>query len=138
MSAMIRPSDIDTTKHFWKSFGRQESEISGRMLVKFCQERDDTWAPVDKVELDEWAGEDFWFNGLDQGDNPYLELDGDIVRITDRFIKTAFGARGKLSRPEELDDEEEEFASDRYAPALRPSDVRGPQGPLMARPEEDD
>ena len=100
---VIRPSHIDTSDHFWDTFDNRETEASARLIVTFCQEREgDDWRSFTKKELDERFKEDFWFNKLTEpkGDYAYLERKGGTVRVTDRFIKTCFGSRGVLRRPE--------------------------------------
>jgi len=99
MSVQIKPSDIDSTKHFFDTFGHNETEVSARLIVKFLQERGDTWESFTQKELDTRFEEDFWFNKLTnpKGEQAYLEFDGDNIRVTDRFIKKVFGFAGKLA-----------------------------------------
>jgi hypothetical protein len=64
----IQPQDIDTTKHFWDAFGRLEKEISANFIVRFCQERNEGWAPFTYAEIEtfynKYGFKDFDFNGL--------------------------------------------------------------------------
>jgi len=68
----VKPSDIDVSNHFWDAFDHMETEISARWIVRFLQDRDDTWGPFTREELEAYytapgrrpAGERFNFNRL--------------------------------------------------------------------------
>ena len=67
----IRPSDIDTSKHFWDTFGHLETEVSARYIVRFCQERG-SWRAFTFRQINKFYqrsrktihGQDFSFNRL--------------------------------------------------------------------------
>lgn len=64
----IRPSDIDTSKHFFNAFGKTETEISAMWIVQFCQNRGAGWEPFSRAEIESFYAQKhkdgFTFNGL--------------------------------------------------------------------------
>lgn len=48
----IKPSDIDTSEHFWDAFGQMETETSARWVERYCQQNGDSWAPFSREDLD--------------------------------------------------------------------------------------
>lgn len=71
----IKPSDIDTSRHFWGAFGNMEREVSARWIVRYCQQAG-SWEGFTERQLQDFynqergkaghAPEAFWFNGLDR------------------------------------------------------------------------
>lgn len=49
--ARIRPSDMDTSRHFWNAFDHAETEVSANWLVQFLTETGDTWRAFTLDEL---------------------------------------------------------------------------------------
>lgn len=41
----IQPRDIDGSKHFFGAFGHNETEISAGWIIRFLQERNQSWRP---------------------------------------------------------------------------------------------
>ncbi len=39
----IRPEHIDTDNHFFEAFGHYETEVSARVIVEFCKEKNGGW-----------------------------------------------------------------------------------------------
>lgn len=70
---LIKPQDIDTSDRFWDTFGKVETEISARYLVKLAQKKGG-WDPFTKEEINAFSGEDFWFNGLVSSADPEHSL----------------------------------------------------------------
>ena len=53
MTVVICPSNIDTSKPFWNTFGHSETETSALWIVRFCQEvNGDSWKPFTLQALD--------------------------------------------------------------------------------------
>lgn len=104
MIIAIAPKDINTKYHWFETFGRMKREISARMLVKFCQHKNPNAWPDDlsisKTELDKWADEDFWFNGLDDDSKgkPFILIDGDKVTLTSEFIALCYSKNKKYEK----------------------------------------
>ena len=84
----IKPSDIDTSQHFWDAFGNRETEISALWIVRFCQDRN-SWEPFTYDELNSFCKAkghrgDFWFNRL--GKKDFIQKIDNLHHITHRFI----------------------------------------------------
>ena len=94
----IKPSDIDTSQHFWDAFGNYETEVNARWIVRFCQDRD-SWEPFTYDELNSFCEEnghkgDFWFNRL--GKEDFIQKKGYLYHhITHRFICRCYEASPK-------------------------------------------
>jgi len=93
--SVIKPNDIDTSKHFFGAFGNMETEISANYIVRFCQERGN-WEPFSYDELNGFCQRvghkgDFWFNRL--GKDGFVEkvTDG-LYHITHRFVCRCYEA----------------------------------------------
>lgn len=87
----IRPSSFQTTTHWVGTFDNYERETSARLLVKYCQQpkfKDEWPAVISKPDLDKWAEEDFWFNGLDS--EGYIKVTGNKVMLTNKFVAQAY------------------------------------------------
>lgn len=111
--ALPSPAEIDTSQHFWDSFGQVEREISARWIVRLCQLHG-SWRPFTFGELQEFYASrlrskshdrGFTFNGLDasgyytfrRGDRifvstpQYIEVDKDgRYRVTEAFIRACY------------------------------------------------
>lgn len=98
----IKPSDIDTSRHFWSAFGNCETEISARWIVRFCQDRN-SWEPFTYDELNSFCAANghkgnFWFNHLIKHDFVQRSMpDGipqkdDLYYVTHRFICRCYEA----------------------------------------------
>lgn len=93
----ILPFDIDTSSHFYDSFGNMETEVSARWIVEYCQQSN-TWARFSHADILRFYNSGitkhvhrFNFNNLD--DPKYLvERDG-YYTVTDKFITTCYGCR---------------------------------------------
>jgi hypothetical protein len=91
----IRPNDIFIGKHLYGSFSKYETEASARIIIKFCQQRNE-WLPFTKTEIDKFSETDFYFNGLLERLVIVLGKDG-LYRVTDDFIE-ACKAAGERNR----------------------------------------
>ena len=77
----LKPTDFQTSEHYWDTFGHAETEISARWIIKFLQHRmsqgevaQNGWAPFTYRELNDFynSGREssgkqrgyFWFNRL--------------------------------------------------------------------------
>ena len=89
----IQPSDINTDQHFFDAFGNTETEISARFLVRMAQQHG-CWFDFTKAEIDEFSGEDFWFNRLTSRQhyhNPPIKQNEDgTYSFTHLFIAKCF------------------------------------------------
>ena len=90
----IRPLHVDTDKHFFGAFGKTETEISAKWIVRLCQEAGG-WKPFTMEQMENFyqttrQQSGFTFNRLlDQG--YIIELDGRLF-ITHEFICKCFMA----------------------------------------------
>ncbi|MFA6594185.1 MAG: hypothetical protein WCT16_02905 [Candidatus Buchananbacteria bacterium] len=86
----IRPSDINATRHLFDAFGHYETEISAVLLVGLAQENGD-WRDFTKAEIDEFSGQDFYFNRLTSSGKPPIKKNGDgTFSFTHEFIARCF------------------------------------------------
>jgi hypothetical protein len=90
----IKPSDIDTSKHFFDAFGKLETETSARLIVLYLQETGNHWVAFSKYELDLRYNEDFYLNGLDSRGFLKERQDG-IYEVTDDFVYRCWKASPK-------------------------------------------
>lgn len=52
---MIRPENIKSdADHFWNTFDNNETEISAQWIVRFCQNRNQGWAPFTYEEINQF------------------------------------------------------------------------------------
>jgi len=91
----VSPDHINTGRHLFDSFGKQETEISANWLVRFCQERGKGWQSFAVADINEFyhangRPEEFRFNGLDT--DGFLALEGDRYSFTHEFVSTCFRA----------------------------------------------
>ena len=85
----IQPSDIDTTRHFWDSFGKYEPETSANLIVRFCQKKG-KWTSFTKKQIDKFTKQDFRFNGLTSRN--YITKTGDKYSPTTAFVSRCYDA----------------------------------------------
>lgn len=88
----IKPSDINSTQHFYDAFGNMETEISARFLVRLAQKNGD-WRNFTKAEIDQFSKHDFWSNRLldDGSNNPPIKDNRDgSYSFTHKFIAKCF------------------------------------------------
>ena len=99
----IRPSNIDTSQHFWNAFGSSETEVSALWIVQFCKQRGgDDWRPFAHADLAAFYCEKkmttagaFRYNQLTygySGTRPWLYEIGGLVHITQDFVVRCFRA----------------------------------------------
>lgn len=98
------PRDIDTNRHFWKSFDNREREISARWIVQLCQTFG-SWRAFTREELElfyaKWHQDGFLFNGLDTMGYVRLGKDGQY-RVTATFVSKCYhSSPGSNSLPEQ-------------------------------------
>lgn len=94
----IKPSDINTLRHFYNSvWQRNETEISARAIVSFCQTRKDgaSWEPFKKADLDKHWEENVWFNGLDNEQAPYIYVEDGEITLTIEFVAACYACSPK-------------------------------------------
>lgn len=89
------PSDIDTSEHFWKAFGKIEAEISARYIVRFFKERDDKdWScgftEHDMDTMYEKAGHGHSFNDNGIYANYCVRRNGRYY-VTEEFVRRCAG-----------------------------------------------
>ncbi|MFA6526764.1 MAG: hypothetical protein WCT26_05165 [Candidatus Buchananbacteria bacterium] len=90
MKYPIKPSDINTKRHFFDAFGKMEAETTANYLVRLAQKNGD-WRNFTKAEIDEFSKHDFWFNGLDQGQHPSIKTNEDgSFSFTHKFVAKCF------------------------------------------------
>ena len=106
-TCLIKPSYIDTTKHFFGAFNNAEREVSANWIVRFCYQRNkDSWEHFWLSDLQSFyeeslPGQRFLLNGLDEIylDKPKygIEVDcgGEGVIIHDKFVVTCYQSAWK-------------------------------------------
>ena len=88
----VKPSDINTNvDHMWDTFGRMETEVSAKWLVKLAQQNGD-WRDFSRTDIVRFSKQDFSFNGLvrrgfirDNGDGTYSFSDQFIEKCYQKF-----------------------------------------------------
>lgn len=64
----IQPEDIDGSRHFFGAFGNRETEISAGWIIRFLQERNQSWKPFKYEDINTFYSKQytdgFWFNRL--------------------------------------------------------------------------
>lgn len=90
----IKPSHINTKKHFWDAFGNTETESSALFIVRLCQAYGN-WFPFSKEELDRISKEDYRFNRLIEFEgkderNFVILGDDNRYRVTHEFIASCY------------------------------------------------
>lgn len=76
---LIKPSDIDTSEHFWESgFNRCEIENAARWLIIRMTER--------SYKFNDWFPKSITHVNVIAGLHSYLEQDGDKRRVTEEFV----------------------------------------------------
>jgi len=117
IKATIKPSDLDISKirHLWGAFDHNETEISARWIVRFCEQAGDTWDDFAEADLvafyREKLGEPketFHFNRL-IGPGPtysivtgrgftgggWITRDGDNLVVTAEFVSRCVSSCSK-------------------------------------------
>lgn len=89
----IKPSDIDTTKHFFEAFGESHTETSASWLVRLAQKNGD-WRNFTKAEIDAFGGHKFFFNELlkdeSRGPSPIKKNEDGSFSFTHEFVARCF------------------------------------------------
>jgi len=88
----VQPEDINTDQHFWDAFGHVETEISAMWIVRFCQERGQSWKPFTYQDIEQFYNngghKDFRFNRLlSQG---YIQEQDGCSIITPAFVERCY------------------------------------------------
>ena len=110
----VQPSYFRTDTHYWNTFGNNETEVSARWLVRFCQDRGD-WGPFPLVHLQAFyeaarrKPEQFHFNRL-TADGYYHHSAGGghwvtqdpVVTVKDGTVTILPGFIGKLLQNADL------------------------------------
>lgn len=52
---MTKPSDIQTERPYYSTFGMWEMEHAARLIVRYLQLHGDAWTPINRSEFDAWA-----------------------------------------------------------------------------------
>jgi len=78
----ITPGMIDSTKHFFDTFGHTETEISARWIVRLAQDKGH-WGPFTVSELQDFyeskgRSEEFYFNKLADLTKGWLTVEGNV------------------------------------------------------------
>lgn len=90
----ITPEDISLDNHFFDAFGKMETEVSARWLVRFALERGEGWKPFTDDDINAYYRKTFpqgtfGFNGLDR--NGWLKLSlGGHYNFTEEFISRCY------------------------------------------------
>jgi cyclopropane fatty-acyl-phospholipid synthase-like methyltransferase len=102
---LIKPSYIDTTKHFFGAFNNSERECSANWIVLFCREKNkDSWEPflVSEIQLfyeQSFPEQMFLFNGLNEiylNKPKYgIEIVEELVTIHDKFVVACYQSAWK-------------------------------------------
>jgi hypothetical protein len=86
MGLKIKPSDIDTSRHFWDAFGKSEIEDEANVVIRFCQHRN-SFRPFDDAEWNSFSNSLNCRLSFEQLVNRKLIVKEDEKwRITDVFI----------------------------------------------------
>ena len=85
---LIQPEYLQTEKSYFDTFGHYETEVSGRLIVRYLACRSDGWAPFTRQELDEFYPEQngFHFNRLTTGNHPDVVQVGDVFTVQNSFV----------------------------------------------------
>lgn len=74
-----KPEDLQTTEHYWDTFGNSETEVSARWIVRFCQARGKGWEPFTYDEINDFyqrerknTNDRFTFNQLVEGTHNHV------------------------------------------------------------------
>lgn len=84
----IKPSDIDSSKHFYNTFDNSETEVSARLLVRLAQQNGD-WRDFTQAEINTLSKHNFCFNRLVTRDKEtdYIKKNDDgSFSFTHKFI----------------------------------------------------
>ena len=104
---LIKPSYIDTSKHFFNAFDNAQREVSANWVVRFCQVcNNDSWQDFALSNLQAFYEEalpnqKFHFNGLDMINLSInrptygVIVDCDRVIIHNRFVAACYQAAWK-------------------------------------------
>lgn len=92
MEIPIKPSHIDTTRHFFDAFGHCETEVSAQLLCKFMQEQGDAWKLFTLAELRSRYGPNFVLNKLVEDNKGLLVKNGNVYEVTAKFVGTCYAA----------------------------------------------
>lgn len=88
----IRPEYINTGDHFWDAFDKSESETAARIIVLFCQQKQDGWTSFSLAEIREYR-QSFKFYSLVNEERGFVILGHDgRYRVTHEFICRCFAA----------------------------------------------
>lgn len=77
------------------TFGKHETEISAKWILRFLEQRDNSFLPFPFTELQQFYEkshkEDFWFNDLTSGNEyykitPEILLEDNICYVSQKFI----------------------------------------------------
>jgi len=55
----IQPKDIDGSKHFFSAFDHTETEVSANWIIRFLQERGQSWRPFSYEDIDAFYARKF-------------------------------------------------------------------------------
>ena len=91
LECVIKPSDIDASKHFADAFGDSATEDSAQVIVHLCQERGD-WGPLSQDELDEHTlrGQFHWRQLLSNG--WVIQRADGLFHVTFGFVARCYAA----------------------------------------------
>lgn len=108
----IKPSDIDTGKHFWGAFGNSETEVSANYIVRLCLQKGG-WFPFTREEIEElyqrFGYKDFWFNRLTEEKFIILNADNKYY-VTKEFVTRCYEASSiKVENGEKIKGGKEEI-----------------------------
>jgi len=83
------PSSIPTDRDWMSTFNHCETEVSARLLTKFCQENGNNWGPIKQEDLDKFdSNGEFYLNGLD--DCKWVIIKDGVIFITEAFVDRCY------------------------------------------------
>lgn len=96
-SLPLQPKHIDASKHFFDAFGRNETEVSAGCIIRFFQERGESWEPFTQDAINAFYSEtDFWLHD-DLLLNEWIKRDDQgNFHVTVEFIATCYRASPAL------------------------------------------
>lgn len=91
----IKPEHINSRQHFWSAFGNNETEISARWIVHFCQQRNEGWQPIPEEKLVNFyraerkqEQADFLFNRLPT--EKWIKIENGVITLSKQFVARCY------------------------------------------------
>ena len=100
-SLLIKPSDIDTSKHPYGAFGKSETEASARWIVRLCQIKNQ-WGNFKLDDIEELYSSSSNYSGYSFNtlvEDGFIQEDQGMYSITIGFILRYAWSLYKRGRP---------------------------------------